>query len=157
MSARIQTKRAVGLGLLLGMVSFWMLFGFERAVGIAPSYTWPMGDQAQHIAGAYAYLDGKWGFPLFTTDRINQPAGVNIIFTDSAPFAGLLAKLLYSLTGIRFNYLGAWFCILWIGQATAGAYLFKQFCPRHPVMYVCGAMFALAWPAFLIRHFHFGR
>lgn len=148
------TKLAVAIGFLIGTLSFLFLFGLDRAIGTDPAYAWPAGDQAQHIAGAYAYLDGAWTFPLFNTDRINNPDGVNIIFTDSAPFAGLLAKIVTSLTGWRFNYLGAWFCVLWVGQATAGAYLVRQLGLRHPVFYACGAIFALAWPAFLNRHFH---
>lgn len=151
---RHDTRVALCIGLLIGILSFLWFFGIDRALGTDPAYCWPAGDQAQHIAGAYAYLDGAWSFPLFTTDRINHPQGVNIIFTDSAPFAGLLAKIVHSLTGLRFNYLGTWFAILWIGQAAAGAYLMRQLGPRHPVFYACGAVIALAWPAFLNRHFH---
>lgn len=151
---RHDTRVALCIGLLIGILSFLWFFGIDRALGTDPAYRWPAGDQAQHIAGAYAYLDGAWSFPLFNTDRINAPQGVNIIFTDSAPFAGLAAKIIHSLTGLRFNYLGTWFAILWVGQAAAGAYLMRQLGPRHPVFYACGAVFALAWPAFLNRHFH---
>ncbi|MBB6182574.1 DUF6311 domain-containing protein [Pseudorhizobium flavum] len=139
---------------MMGATSFIAFFGLDRALGTDPVYQWPAGDQAQHIAGAFAYLDGEWSFPLFGTDRINVPEGVNIIFTDSAPFAGLVAKLFQSLTGIRFNYLGSWFAVLWVGQAAGGAFLARQWGFRDPLIIASAAVFALAWPAFLNRHFH---
>jgi hypothetical protein len=154
MNIRYNDRAAIWIGLLIGIVSFLAYFGIDRATGEGPAYRWPAGDQAQHIAGAYAYLDGDWSFPIFNTDRINYPAGVNIIFTDSAPFAGFIAKIFYSLSGIRFNYLGAWFAVLWIGQAAAGSYLMRQLAPKRPVLHICGALIALAWPAFLNRYFH---
>lgn len=151
---RYNDRLAIWVGLLIGVASFVACFGISRALGTGPAYRWPAGDQAQHIAGAFAYLDGKWSFPIFYTDRINYPDGVNIIFTDSAPFAGFLAKIFNSLTGIRFNYLGTWFAVLWVGQAAAGAYLMRQLVPERPLLPICGALIALAWPAFLNRHFH---
>lgn len=142
------------IGVVIGVLSFIGFFGLDRALGTDPVYQWPAGDQAQHIAGAFAYLDADWGFPLFNTDRINSPGGVNIIFTDSAPFAGLIAKIFNSLTGIRFNYLGSWFAVLWIGQAAGGAFLARQAGLQHPLLVASAAVIALAWPAFLNRHFH---
>lgn len=153
-SIRYDDRAAVWIGLLIGVVSFMAYFGIDRALGLGAAYRWPAGDQAQHIAGAFAYLDADWTFPIFNTDRINYPSGVNIIFTDSAPFAGLVAKLFYSLSGIRFNYLGTWFAVLWVGQAAAGAFLMRQLAPQRPLLHICGAIIALAWPAFLNRHFH---
>lgn len=145
---------SLAVGLLTGLVTFLILFGIERALGLAATYEWPAGDLAQHVAGAFAYIDGNWSFPIFQTDRINAPDGVNIIFTDSAPAAGLIAKLISSATGLRFNYLGMWFAIGWIGQAAAGAYLIGQLGARSKIVYLCGAVIALACPAYLNRHFH---
>lgn len=145
---------AVMMGVLLGIVSFLTLFGLDRALGTDPVYQWPAGDQAQHIAGAFAYLDAAWGLPIFDTDRINYPEGINIIFTDSAPFAGFVAKVIHSLSGLRFNYLGSWFAVLWIGQAAGGAYLAWQAGTRHSLVILSAATLALAWPPFLNRHFH---
>lgn len=147
-------QSALVVGAVVGLFSFLVIFGFERAAGIDGAYLWPAGDFAQHVAGAFAYIDGSWAFPIFHTERINAPDGVNIIFTDSAPFAGLLAKIVHSLTGLRFNYLGAWFALSWVGQAMAGAYLMKQLAGRTLFLYICGAVIALSWPAYLNRHFH---
>lgn len=145
---------AIAAGLVIGIGSFIFLFGVERAAGLGLAYRWPAGDLAQHIAGAFAYIDGSWSFPIFHTERINAPVGVNIIFTDSAPFAGLIAKIIHSLTGLRFNYLGTWFALSWVGQAVGGAYLLRQLGPQNLLIYACGALLALAWPSFLNRHFH---
>lgn len=150
----LSSTHAALIGVVIGVLSFIGFFGLDRALGTDPVYQWPAGDQAQHIAGAFAYLDADWAFPLFETDRINAPEGVNIIFTDSAPFAGLIAKIFHSLTGVRFNYLGSWFAVLWIGQAAGGAFLACQMGLRHPLVAASMAVIALAWPAFLNRHFH---
>lgn len=152
----IRAEERYGLlaALLLSAASFPLLFGFERALGRGGPFDWPMDDLAQHIAGAYAYLDGAWTFPLFHTDRINAPEGANIIFTDSAPLAGLLAKILHSLTGLRFNYLGAWFAVLWVGQGFAGALLLRELGARRAIPIALGALWALAVPTFLWRYGH---
>jgi len=140
--------------LLIGIASFLYLFGALRIVGIGGPYDHPGGDLAQHIAGAYAYLDGHWSFPLFYTDRINAPAGANIIFTDSAPFAALIAKIINSITGLRWNYIGTWFFVLWILQPVSGAFLARQLGVRGWIAPTLIGLVALACPFFLARHGH---
>lgn len=142
------------LPLTIGLVSFVYLFGFERAIGEGGEFDWPGGDLSQHVAGAFAYLDAPWSLPLFFTDRINYPDGVNIIFTDSAPFAGLIAKLIYTFVGIRWNYLGSWFFILWVGQAVSASILVRELGGRHWIPMTCGSITALFFQPFLLRHVH---
>ncbi len=139
---------------LIGIASFFYLFGLLRAAGIGGAYDHPGGDLAQHIAGAYAYLDGRWSFPLFYTDRINAPAGANIIFTDSAPFAGVIAKIINSITGLRWNYIGTWFFVLWVLQPVSGAFLARQLDVKGWVAPTLIGIIALTCPFFLMRHSH---
>ncbi len=139
---------------LIGIASFLYLFGPLRAVGIGGAYDHPGSDLAQHIAGAYAYLDGSWTFPLFHTDRINAPGGANIIFTDSAPFAGLIAKIINSLTGLRWNYIGTWFFVLWVLQPVSGSFLARQLGANGWFTPTLIGLIVLMCPFFLLRHGH---
>lgn len=142
------------LPLLIAALSLFITVTPDYVLGSGGEYAAPQKDGAQHLAGAYAYLDGDWQLPLFFTDRINHPHGANIIFTDSAPLAAVVAKGVHSLTGLRFNYLGMWFVVLWLGQAIAAAYLMRQLGIRHPLFVAAGCTLALLFPPFLYRHGH---
>jgi hypothetical protein len=133
----------------VGLISFFLVLGPTRILGIGGSFDWPDGDLPQHVAGAYAYLDSKWSFPIFSIDTLNTPVGTNAIFTDSAPAAGLVAKIVYSMTGLRFNYLGAWYFVSWMAQAVSAAYLVSKLGARSPIAAAGAAFFAVFFPAYL--------
>ncbi|MBN1980742.1 MAG: hypothetical protein JW795_04375 [Chitinivibrionales bacterium] len=80
-------------GFLLGYGSFWDL---------------QVGDVSTHLTGMRYYIRDAWRFPLFYVDTLNYPDGSNIIFTDSLPLMAFVAKVIYKLTGLEWNYFGYW-------------------------------------------------
>lgn len=143
-----------GIPILLGVSSFIYFFGVGRILGTGGLLDGPVGDITAHSTGALAYLNSPWQFPIFNTTGINEPDGVNIIFTDSAPFAGLIAKIIATATGLKWNYLGTWFFVVWVGQAFSGAMLMRHLGAKSVVAMACGAALALSFPAFLHRNGH---
>lgn len=152
--ARVSAAAGYAIALVLALGTLVDLQPPGHLAGRGGEFAWPSSDLATYVAGAYAYVDDAWRFPIFETRRLRHPSGANIIFTDSAPLAGLVAKIAARVTGTRFNYLGTWFAVVWLGQALAAVFLVRQMGVRGTAWSLVAAVLGLCTPAFLARHGH---
>jgi hypothetical protein len=112
------------------------------------------GDAAQHVSGWLFYARDAWHFPLLHTERLNHPAGVSIVFTDSIPLAALPFKAIAPWLPEHFHYIGLWHAVALFLQAIAATLLIRVLGLRHALASVSAVIFALTWPALLWRFRH---
>ena len=95
-------------------------------------------------------------FSLFAVPNLGYPEGTNIIFTDSIPLLALVFKIVYKLTGWKFNYFGFWFLLCYTLQGVSAALLLHALGVRSLIANLCGVIVALSGPILLHRFSHAG-
>lgn len=83
------------------------------------------GDRLQHMIGANYYLESDWHWPLFEIPDLHYPEGTSLIYTDGIPIVGLAFKLLYSVTGLHYNYISLWVSLCFVFNALGMGLLLK--------------------------------
>jgi hypothetical protein len=111
-------------------------------------------DLAQNLTSHLIFQRPGWHWPLFYTPDIFWPRGASIAMTDSNPLVSLLAKLIAGLRGHPANLLGFWLGVCWLLQPVAGVYAIRGLGVRRWETAAAGALFAVLFPAFLIRAGH---
>ena len=112
---------AVGISFLAGLCYCLLTYSPGFLSGRGVYWNMNLGDPGIHLTGARYYIQDEWRWPLFQTQNLNYPDGVNIIYTDSLPLMALPAKIFYHCTGIVWNYFGFWvlFSYLMFGLSIA--------------------------------------
>ncbi len=117
---------------------------------IWPTNTWHWesagGDNTQHYIGWLAYRQDQWHWPLTYTNRLNNPTGTSIVFTDSIPLFGVLLKIFNDVLPENFQYFGLFILLGYILQYGFGFLLLRYFCPRSLLIPLLGAGFFLVSP-----------
>jgi hypothetical protein len=104
------------------------------------------GDNTQHYIGWLAYRQDRWHWPLTYTNRINNPTGTSIVFTDSIPLFGILLKIFNNILPENFQYFGLFILLGYVLQYSFGFLLLRYFCPRSWLIPLLGAGFFLVSP-----------
>lgn len=105
-------------------------------------------DIGLNFLGYLYYVRDEWRFPLFFTQYLGYPDGINIILTDSTPLVSLLFKLLAPLLPPDFHPFGFWTFLCYLLQAHAFSALLFHFGHRNVVAAVGGALFGVMTPFF---------
>lgn len=143
---------AYGLAVLLAIFFIWHVYPLTFLAGNGEFFE--QGDAAQHVAGWLFYARDTWHFPLLHTERLNHPEGVNIAFTDSIPLAALLFKAIAPWLPSQFHYIGLWHAVAFVSQGLATTFLIRSLGIRHILATLSTVIFALTWPALLMRLGH---
>lgn len=104
------------------------------------------GDNTQHYIGWLAYRQDQWHWPLTYTNRINNPTGTSIVFTDSIPLVGVIFKIFNSILPESFQYFGVFILLSYILQYSFGFLLLKYFSPNSWLVNLLGSSFFLVSP-----------
>lgn len=86
-------------------------------------------DRGQSAAGTAAYLRAATGWPGLRQPLLASPEGMTLLFTDSIPLIGLLAKPFAAWLPHDIQFLGPWLLLCVVLQAVFGWLLLR---PRAP-------------------------
>src|SRR5690606_10542053 len=100
--------RPYGFAAAMGVLAYFLTFNLSFCLGTGAYWEQASGDVSVHLAGLRYFQAEPWQFPLFDVQTLGYTQGTNIIFTDSIPLLGAVAKVLSGLIG-SINYLGFWF------------------------------------------------
>jgi hypothetical protein len=140
------------LALAVGLLFAFWLFPADFILGIGPRWAAPGdNDVKQNIIGMRYFLADEWRFPLFQTQLVAPPVGINIIYTDSIPLFALIAKLLQPLFPEPVNYFGIWYFLTYVLQGIAAVFLLRSLGINGLLPNLAGTIIALSFPAFLYR------
>ncbi len=131
-------------GILLGMLSFVLLYGVRILDVTYEDWLLTGGDLSQHYLGWCFFRDSDWAFPVGLMDRIAYPNQVSIIFTDSIPLFAVLFKLFRGWLPETFQYFGIWGLICFGLQGGLGALLLRRFVKSDGYAVVGSLFFVLA-------------
>ena len=146
----------IAIAILLGNLSFGMLFGFGLLFPSAPVWHMPPNDMPQMVTGLEALFQDGWGFPLAVTDRLVAPMRISIVFTDSLPWFTLLLKAL-DLSPDKVAPLALFLLVGHVMQAIGMMALLRALGVERPAGLIGGVALALLMPAWIIRQFgHIG-
>lgn len=146
-------------GFLLGAITALCVFGPGFVVGTSSFWDYPPTDFNSHVVGYRMYLLDDWRFPLFHTQTLEEPRGLNLLYMDALPLVALFAKLLKPivpsfLETMWFNAFGWWPVVAYGLQGAFGARLMRELVGPARVAELCGAAFAVATPVFVLRFLH---
>lgn len=143
-----------GLAALMGTAAYFLTFDLSFFFGTGAYWEHASGDVTVHLAGLRYFQAEPWQFPLFDVQALGYPPGTNIIFTDSIPLLGGLAKVFVGLTGLGINYLGGWLFLCWVLQPLAAVYAVRGAGVRQVFPQLAAAFLSLLVPAWLARLGH---
>jgi hypothetical protein len=147
-----------GLLMVLGG-SLWFviwLFGLDFLGGTS-SY-WKAEDQdiTFNLAGLNMYLSSPWQFPLLGFDRLNHPAGTNVLFADVIPLLAFLLKVLRvkGEDGGLINPFGYWIALCFLLQGVGAWWIAKELRVRSWSLLFALLVILLHFPALMMRLGH---
>jgi hypothetical protein len=150
---------AYPIAVALGLVTYFLIFGWAHILGISPFWDLPHGDLAQYIIGYRYFLHQPWGWPLFHIQNINVPFGKNLLFSDAIPLFAAINKAIATMFSPwgRFTehaYLGIWHAICYSLQAAFGVAILRALGVRSYLATICSSLFFLSLPTFIARYGH---
>lgn len=144
----------VAVAVLIATVYALTIFDLSFISGTGPFWNGAWGDRLTNLIGALYYAHDGWRLPLFYVPKLGFPEGANIVYTDSIPFAALVFKVIYKLTGDWFNYFGLWVFLCFPLLSLFGALAAKEAGVNDKVGIATAGILAVACPAFLFRFMH---
>lgn len=149
------------LAFLIGTMHTLILLPLDLISGSGPFWDYPRGtvpgslpDYAEVYDGYLHFQRDGWHWPLLRVANINPPAGTNIIWLDGLPIVCLAGKIIYSLTGVAVNLLGAWQFVCFAGTGVAVSLALIAFGHKGLLTNVAGAAIAVALPFHLFEWGH---
>jgi hypothetical protein len=139
---------AVGTAFALTIFPLDLLCGFPRY------WNRVQGDNAANWIGYVAFAQDVWRWPIFRTELLMPPEGVNILFTDPIPILALLGKIIFKSTGCLLNYFGPWLLLAYTLQPVCGYLLLRNLRLTESAA-LAGGMLFLLFPVFIFRYGHF--
>ena len=130
------------LAIGLGLINAVLLLGWGP---IDPTnIAWVFGDNATYYTGWSVYRhDTHLHFPLAWTERLGYPIGTSIALLDATPLVAILLRPLSPLLPDPFQYLGVYFALCFVLQASFGLSLCRRLFPSHTAFVVLGSLFFL--------------
>ena len=146
-------RRVVPLlaGALIGLTAFVAGLGLEVANPLHTS--WLQGDHRIHYLGWHMFGHEDWQFPPGRIVSYGYPVGTSIAYTDSIPLLAFPFKLVRSLVGVDFQYLGAWLLVGYVLQGVFGVLLLRRQTARVSLQLLGCSLFVMS-PPFLLRYGH---
>ncbi|MHB8370213.1 MAG: DUF6311 domain-containing protein [Leptospirales bacterium] len=142
------------LAFLIGVGYALSIFEPSFIIGKSPYWTEPFGDRITNLIGALYFAHDNWHFPIFYVPALGTPEGTSIIYTDSLPLLALVAKVIFKLTGVWFNYFGLWLFSCFPLLAFFVALATRKCGLKSMTAIICATLLALANPALLYRFGH---
>ncbi|MES2754522.1 MAG: DUF6311 domain-containing protein [Pseudomonadota bacterium] len=136
---------------LLPLLAYLALFHAETLLIDNPGWLIRGTDNGENALGLHAYLrDAGAGWSLRTA-LLNTPDGVPLLFTDSNPLLGLLAKPFAPLLPPDAQFVGVWILLCFVLQTLFAWLLLRRHAPSALALWV-GVAF-LAFPPTLANRF----
>jgi len=129
-SEKNNTVIVFACGMLMGLIVFFMIYGFDAVKFTNDSYIingYIEKDIAQHYTGWLLYRNSPWQFPLGSGQNIAYPYGNAVSFTDSIPLFAIIFKALNPLLPATFQYFGLFVMLSFMLQGGFGALLVSLF------------------------------
>ena len=113
-------------GLLLGAISFFMIFGNTTLIG--SNHGWLLGgDSTTFYLAAAHFQQSPWTFPPGLNPSYGLEIPSSIMFADALPLFAFFFKIVYAFTGHTVQYLGYWLLVCFALQGLFGWMLAGQF------------------------------
>jgi hypothetical protein len=146
-------------GLLLGVLVAFLGFGPGYLFGTSSFWDYPPTDFNSHIIGYRAYVHDAWHMPLFHTNALDEPNGINLLFMDSLPPVAFLAKLVRGvvpdfLRTLWWNPFGAWQLLSYGLQGLFAALVVRAAGQPSRLAQLCGSAVAISMSVFVLRFYH---
>lgn len=150
-AARPSLAVAALVGLAAGLLVLSVSPGLRVLLDPPPGHTMPHRDAAMALAGALAFVEDAWRWPLFDFEGLSVRE-TNAVFTDSIPLHALVWKIASGGTRAGFeHFLGAWLAVLLALQGAAGAAGLRLLGVTARGALFAGALLFALFPAFLYR------
>lgn len=97
------------LGVLLGILAFWLIYGFSTLNVQYDSWIFAgyiEQDIIQSYGGWLYFRHAPWTWPLTVAENISVPIGMSIAFTDSIPLVSVVLKCFSSILPATFQFFG---------------------------------------------------
>ena len=138
----------------------WM-FDAHFLLGNSPFWSNPRGiianswaDMSIAYSGITYFQRETWQLPLFHVSKLGAPAGTNIIFTDGIPWVSLAARLVFRVSGMLVNPLGAFTAFCFAASAMTLTALVATLGQRSLAAAAMASVAGLCMPALLERWGH---
>jgi hypothetical protein len=145
--------RGALLGLILGVAGFLLIYGSSTLDGANIGWLYG-GDPLTYYLNAAFFQQTPWTFPpgLNPAYGLEIPSAIGL--SDAIPLFGFIYKLVYSLTGKTFQYLGIWLCFCFAMQGFFGWLLASQH-TKNFIIKFSFSILVIFMPAFLARGLQF--
>lgn len=134
------------LAFIAGTGSFWQ-FPAGTILGA-------QNDMAECLVGYLYLVKSPWSWPILYVAALGIPYGTNVFWLDVVPWVSLVGKIVFSLTGVAVNLLGAYVfaCLALPGVAMTA--LLAALGQRGLLAVISGTIIAEATPYLLFRWGH---
>ena len=146
LSLRAPAGTNISLPILIGIVCFAIVCGFNAVNPLNEQWLFGGGDATQHYLGWLFYRNGPWSWPL----GLNLDYGIDlhnsIVFTDSIPLLAIPFKALSAVLPNSFQYFGLWALTCFVLQAWFAWKLISLFSQDSWLCSLCTALFIFSVP-----------
>ena len=146
LSLRAPAGTNISLPILIGIVCFAIVCGFNAVNPLNEQWLFGGGDATQHYLGWLFYRNGPWSWPL----GLNLDYGIglhnSIVFTDSIPLLAIPFKALSAVLPNSFQYFGFWALTCFVLQAWFAWKLISLFSQDSWLCSLCTALFIFSVP-----------
>ena len=142
------------LGMMLGGISFIVIYGFETLN--VQNDLWLKSterDLYAHYLGWKYFRKSSWYFPIGMMDSILYPDLVSIIYTDSIPLFAIIFKVLSPILPETFQYFGIWGLMCFMLQGGVAALIIKKIVKTNFILIIFTELFVLS-PSVLHRMYY---
>src|SRR4051812_26164582 len=151
---RNKPNNAFGIGCILGAVVFLVLWGSKPLnpydwQWIIEPYGW---DPSFNAIGSLRFLKEPWHFPFSIVTGLTYPAITSVVFIDSIPIIAVPAKIIASLTGQAYQYIGIWGALCMMLQGGLSALILCRY-SGDTILAGLGSLFFLLCPMMLMKMF----
>ena len=135
------------LGLLVGAISFFIIFGNTPLIG--SNHGWLLGgDSTLYYLAAAHFQQSHWTFPPGLNPSYGLEIPSSIMFADALPLFAFFFKIVYAFTGHTVQYMGYWLLVCFALQGLFGWILAGQFAQANTTK-LSVTLLLVFMPAFL--------
>lgn len=147
-AARASDRPAIGPGILIALVMFWLLRG-PGSLDTGNIGWLDLGDRSMHTLGWFFYRISPWSWPPGAS-QYGLELGNSIALVDGLPLFAIPFKALSAWLPETFQYWGWWHLTCFVLQAVF-AILIAWHLGLSRILQLAAALFCLIQPAFLAR------
>lgn len=142
------------LSILSGLLFSIYLYPIEYLYIESSRFSWPEGDNFAYAMGQLLFTNGKWGWPLFSSNLLDRDAIQSLVYTDFVPIAALVIKLINQIFNLNINHLQIWNFLVFPLQSLSFGILLLALGIRRKVIILVAVWYSLLLPIFLFRVGH---